>query len=193
MESFELYGKKFEYITVSEVLKNPYILPDKDIYTRTNYMNIGCGFDIETSRISDDFSTMYVWQMSLDDITIIGREWYEFTDLLDLLQEHYNLTSKRKLLCFVHNLSYEWAFIRKHLQFATDSKRGNQPVIFAMEERKIVYFETVQHVEFRDSLILTQRPLSKLTDAYNLKTEKLVDTVDYNRIVSRETLLDNQT
>ena len=193
MESFELYGKKFEYITVSEVLENPYILPDKDIYTRTNYMNIGCGFDIETSRISDDVSTMYVWQMSLDDITIIGREWYEFTDLLDLLQKHYNLTSKRKLLCFVHNLSYEWAFIRKHLQFATDSKRGNQPVIFAMEERKIVYFETVQHVEFRDSLILTQRPLSKLTDAYNLKTEKLVDTVDYSRIVSRETFLDNET
>ena len=64
------------------------------------YLKLYCGFDIETSHISDDFSTMYVWQMSLDDITIIGREWYEFTDLLDLLQEHYNLTSKRKILCF---------------------------------------------------------------------------------------------
>ena len=193
MESFELYGQKFNYIMVQDVLSNPYVLPDVDIYTRTNYMNIGCGFDIETSRIQDDFSTMYVWQMSLDNITIIGREWYEFNDLLDLLHDYYNLSEKRKILCFVHNLSYEWAFIRKHLSFALDKKHDNNPTIFAMEERKIVYFETSQHIEFRDSLILTNRPLSKLSDAYNLDTKKLVDTVDYKRIVSRESILDNVT
>lgn len=193
MKKFVLDFKTYEYYEVSEILNNPRLLPWADTYTGTQYINIGCGFDIETSKITNDFSTMYMWQMSLEKITIIGRQWYEFLELLDVLQKHFDLTEKRKLLCFVHNLSYEWQFIHKHLQFAIDKKHDNLPKIFAMEERKIVYFETIQHIEFRDSLILTQRPLEKLSSAYNLDTKKLVGNVDYTQIVSHETFLDNKT
>lgn len=192
MNTFTLDNIEYNYYNVNEIFENSEVLPKRTQYTKTEYMNIGCGFDIETSKISDDFSTMYVWQFSLDKITIIGREWFEFVKLLDILQDYYRLHEHRKILCFIHNLSYEWQFIRKHLEYAIDEKRGT-PKIFATEHRKVIYFETIQHIEFRDSLILTQRPLAKLTDGYNLTTKKLVDKMDYSRIVSRETLLDNET
>lgn len=193
MNKFILDFKTYEYYNVEEILQNPQLLPQADVYVGTKYINIGCGFDIETSKITDNFTTMYMWQMSLEKITIIGREWWQFLELLDVMQKYYDLTEKRKLLCFIHNASYEWQFIHKHLTFAIDKKHDNQPRVFAVEERKIVYFEIIQHIEFRDSYILTQRPLEKLPSAYNLETKKLVGNVDYTQIVSRETLLDNKT
>ena len=50
------------------------------------YKNIVAAFDIETSRLPDDQSIMYIWQLQIMDYTFIGRTWEEFTKILDDLR-----------------------------------------------------------------------------------------------------------
>ena len=181
MQQITHNGQVYKYITPNEFLKNPskYVNPNINTIKGTTYINLGSGFDIETTRIDEHHSTMYMWQYGLDDITIIGRTWYEFLDTLDALQYHLKLSADRKLLTFIHNASFEWQFLHKHVTLAYDNKHDKSKV-FATEERKIIYFETIQNIEFRDSLILTQRPLEKLSSGYNLQTKKLVGDIDYS-------------
>lgn len=190
MNSIIFKGKTYEYLKPHEFINNPELYIDSEIKNikQSKYLNIGSAFDIETSHIDEHHSIMYMWQFGIGSINIIGREWVEFVELLDCLNKHLKLNDERKLFCFIHNLSYEWAFTRKHLEFAFDNKHKKNKV-FAMEERKVVYFETIQHIEFRDSLILTQRPLKALSDAYNLNCEKLTGEIDYNMILTPKSKL----
>lgn len=192
MNSIYFKGKKYEYLKPYEFIEKPELFIDSEIkqIKQSKYINIGSAFDTETSHIDEHHSIMYMWQFAIGDIYIIGREWFEFIELLDCLHDYLKLDANRKLFCFVHNLSYEWAFIRKHLQYAYDTKHQKNRV-FATEERKIIYFETIQNVEFRDSLILTQRPLKALPSAYNLNCEKLTGEIDYNlKLTSKSALSD---
>lgn len=193
MEKIIYNNKQYEYTTPGRFFKKPqkYLFQNIDTIKGSKYLNIGCAFDIETTKIDEHHSTMYMWQFAIGEhLTIIGREWFEFLDLLDVLQRFFNLSDDRKLLVFIHNASYEWQFLRKHIQLKYDNKHKKLKV-FAMEERKVVYFETIQNIEFRDSLILTQRPLSKLSSGYNLPLKKLTGEIDYNQKYFSNTKLDS--
>lgn len=192
MQTFEYQNKIYSFIYAADFLKNPkkYLWQKYDIIKGSKYLNVGSGFDIETTRIDEHHSTMYMWQYAIGSLVIIGRKWHEFTDTLDVISSILDLSDDRKLLTFVHNLSFEWQFIHKHLNFKYD-KKYKRLKVFATEERKIIYFETVQNIEFRDSLILTQRPLDKLASGYNLSTKKLVGDIDYSLKYYTETPLDN--
>ena len=89
--------------------------------------NIPCAFDIETTSFYyDNVSTyshdneeksrekaavMYIWQFGINGICIIGRYWHEFITLVNEIAIQGNLTETRKLICYVHNLSYEFQFM----------------------------------------------------------------------------------
>ena len=42
------------------------------------YINAVCAFDIEASTLPGDQAIMYVWQMQLENYTVMGRTWDEF-------------------------------------------------------------------------------------------------------------------
>ena len=46
---------------------------------------------------------------------IRGRTWEEFVGLLKYLEFELDLNAKNRLIIFIANLSYEFQFMRKHL------------------------------------------------------------------------------
>lgn len=118
------------------------------------YSNNICTFDIETTsyRTADGVSGfMYIWQFCINGICIYGRRWEEFSQLLRILQEYTNA----RLIIYVHNLAFEFQFMRQLLiQMYEDIE------VFAPQKRKPLTVRS-EHVEFRCSYKLSNMTLSK--------------------------------
>ena len=156
---------------------------------KVTYLNIESGFDIETTSTTyqgEKVAFMYVWQMGLgvNNPIFYGRTWDEFIEVLELLQQHFNLNEDRRLIMYVHNLGYEFQFMRKYFNWLN---------VFAVDERKPVKALCDLGIEFRDSYILSGQSLA--TTAKNLtkhKVKKLVGDLDYSLIRHHTTPLTKQ-
>ena len=143
------------------------------------YKNCLCAFDIETTRMEDiEQSIMYIWQFSilfLDELhidTIIGRTWTEFELFLDQLMNDDNYAY---YMIFVHNLSYEFQFLRGIYTFSPDE-------VFAIKSRKILKCEMLERFEFRCSYLQTNMSLNTFTTKMKVKHQKLSgEKFDYSK------------
>lgn len=145
---------------------------------RKQYYNIVCAFDIETTSFSNQLdekcAIMYCWQMAINGRVIFGRTWAEFIKVINRLTEFFNLYSDRRLIIYVHNLAFEFQFIRKRLEWES---------VFSIETRKPLYALTTGGIEFRDSYLLSGYSLAKLGDnLQKYKVKKLVGDLDYSKI-----------
>lgn len=117
---------------------------------------------------------MYCWQMAINGRVVFGRTWDEFITVMNRLTSFFHLYENRRLIMYVHNLAFEFQFIRKRLEW--DS-------VFSIEQRKPLYALTTGGIEFRDSYLLSGYSLAKLGD--NLQkyhVRKLVGDLDYSKI-----------
>jgi hypothetical protein len=132
---------------------------------RRFYKNLICAFDIETTRIPDiEQSFMYIWQMQIEDQTIMGRTWPEFLQLLDRIR--YELPDDVFLVIWIQNASYEFQFLRGIYHFAPDE-------VFAVDSRKLLRFDMYNHFEFRCSYLQTNMSLKEFTHKMGVEAEKL--------------------
>ena len=140
---------------------------------RFYYKNIITAFDIETTRIAAiDQSVMYVWQWAFGaDKVVIGRTWYDFTLFLSNLKKH--LLPKERLLILVHNLSFEFSFLKGIYPFDEDE-------VFCMDRRKVAKCTMYGCFEFRCSYIHSNMSLDKYTHAMGVDHAKL-HNFDYNK------------
>lgn len=146
---------------------------------KKGYKNCMCAFDIETTRLSEiEQSIMYIWQFSilfLDDLhidTIIGRTWTEFELHLSQLRQDDN---EAYYMIFVHNLSYEFQFLRGIYTFSPDE-------VFAIKSRKILKCEMHSRFEFRCSYLQTNMGLDSFTKKMKVKHTKLSgEKFDYTK------------
>ena len=107
-----------------------------------------CAFDIETTLISKyEQSVMYIWQFAINDTVIYGRTWPEFIQLLTTINE---CADHDRVIVYVHNLSYEFQFLKDIIRFDD---------IFAMDNRSILYAVS-GNIEFRCSYKLSNRDLA---------------------------------
>lgn len=127
-----------------------------------SFWKIVFAFDIETSSFTapvtktdhnDKRSVMYIWQLAINGRVITGREWAEFIDVMDHIVERLELSKYRRAIIYVHNLAFEFQFIR----FMFPWKK-----VFAIDKRKPIYAITETGIEFRCSYILTNYSLEKL-------------------------------
>lgn len=143
---------------------------------KIQYYNVSCGFDIETTstyKNGTKYAFLYEWTFGIDNIIIIGRTIEEFKKLYLQLIEIFSLTTERRLLCYIHNLSFEFQFIKGYFEFEK---------VFAIKERTPIYAITYG-LEFRCSYLLSGYSLAKLAE--NLKThkiKKLKGELDYTKI-----------
>ena len=146
------------------------------------YAEIPLAFDIETTSTyinENKFANMYVWAFGLADSVYYGRTWQEFVEFTELLSETWELTKYARAIIYVHNLGYEFQFMRKWFTWEK---------VFAVDERKPLKALTESGIEFRDSYILSGFNLAKTAE--NLtehKIEKLVGDLDYSLIRHHET------
>ena len=161
------------------------------------YYNCPCAFDIETSSFfvengisytsdNEDHTRekraiMYVWQFGINGACIIGRTWEEYETLMNMISDDLGLNEKRRLLVYVHNLSYEFQFMRKHFSWSG---------VFATDSRKPIKALTTLGIEFRDSYILSGYSLAKLgSELHKYKVLKMVGDLDYSKMRHNETPL----
>lgn len=124
---------------------------------------------------------MYAWVFGINGHCIIGRTWEEFINILNKLSSHYGLSSSRKLLIYVHNLSYEFQFLSHRLNFES---------VFSLDERKPIKALTDIGIEFRCSYQLSGYSLKSVGD--NLTKYlviKKVGDLDYKKIRHSKTPL----
>lgn len=168
----------------------PALLDDLEISEiKTNkkvtYLNVPCAFDIETTSMlinGEKFAFSYIWQFGIGlNNVYYGRTWAELLDFLGDLQDYLKLNENRRLVIYVHNLGYEFQFMRKYFNWVN---------IFAIDERKPVKAICDLGIEFRDSYILSGYSLANT--AKNLtkhKIAKMVGDLDYSLIRHTKTEL----
>lgn len=155
------------------------------------YLNIPMAFDIETTSTTypqagvsnRKVAFMYVWMFGIEGEPIkYGHCWESFVDHVNFIQKKYDLNHEsRRAIVYVHNLAYEFQFMRKLFKWV-DS--------FSLSERKPIKALTEQGIEFRCSYILSASSLAVM--ARNLVTRKdlcKLDDLDYKLIRTPETPL----
>lgn len=151
------------------------------------YLEIPCAFDIETTNIYKrdadgkvmseprPFAFMYHWQFCLEDQVVFGRTWEEFVTLLNMLEKNMNLSLKNRLVVWIHNLPFEWQFMRCFLDYEDG---------FFIEEKAPAKILTKGGIEFRCSYILSNMALSKFCEneegVIHYKLDG--DTYDYDKL-----------
>lgn len=155
------------------------------VRTKTYYCNYPLSFDIETSSFYNNGEKavcMYVWQIAIGDNVYMGRSWNEFMQFNKLLTDGLKLNENRRLVFYVHNLSYEFQFMRLYYDWCD---------VFALDDRKVCYACTVTGLEYRCSYILSNESLANLAKHLKKPIKKLEGELDYDLIRSPDTPLDN--
>lgn len=155
---------------------------------KIEYINLPCGLDIETTsyKVNDvKAAFMYVWMFGIDHGKGVyyGRTWEEFLEVCEELQTRFNLSENKRFVVYVHNLGYEFQFMRKYFNWVDGG-------LFAVDERKPIKCLCDYGIEFRDSYILSGFSLentAKNLTKHNVK--KLVGDLDYSLIRTHETKL----
>lgn len=144
-------------------------------------------FDIETSTIEKTDGTfegyMYHWQVCIDGYVCFGRTWHEFLTFLRKMNRALkNYDKKHKLVCFIHNFSYEFQFIYSWIKL-TD--------VFAIDKRKpLKAISKDFNIEFRCSYLLSNMNLKKfIENTPNAHYFKGTGDLDYKKIFTPNTLL----
>lgn len=160
-----------DYFKGVEVQKSHTKARRKQANDKTQYKNIFCAFDIETSRYEPlKQSFMYIWQFAFGNKNvchyITGREWSQFVSLIEVINN--SLKTNECIMCFVHNLSYEFQFLSGILHFETEN-------VFNTDRRKVLKAR-YKNIEFRCSYILTNSGLGKFTEDMGVSHQKLDGT-----------------
>lgn len=176
------------YQSISELI-NDMEYPSKiKTNKKISYYNFPVSFDIETSSFIDyqgnKTAIMYVWAMDFDGKSLIGRTWGEWLETLRIVSDYLETDINNRLVVYVHNLSYEFQFIRKLFNWVK---------VFAIDTRKPVYAVTDSGIEFRCSYLLSGYSLEKLASQLTEHDiTKLVGNLDYKLLRHSETILSDE-
>lgn len=173
--------RQLDYNKIDEIFANAKIIKTNK---KVSYYNLACSFDIETTSMTmqdKKVAFMYIWQFGIEDLTIYGRTWQEFQDLLMYIHMKAKLNDKKILICYIHNMSFEFQFIMKLFNWEN---------VFAVADRKPIKALTSLGIEFRDSYILSGYSLAKVAENLQYhKIKKLVGYLDYTKIRTYKTTL----
>ena len=178
-------GNAYPYSQLEEFYNEAIETKDIEIIKtkKCAYFNIPAAFDIETTSWTDGkypngspihMATMYIWQFGLNGSVIYGRTWEEFERFLAFLEAKMGLSEYRHLIIYVHNLAYEFQFLRRRPVFNWDK-------VFAIKRRRPAY-AICGGFEFRCSLFLSNYALEYIGDRVlvNYKVQKLTGSLDYS-------------
>lgn len=139
-------------------------------------------FDIECTTIEDytlypqPFGFMYHWQACIFGTCIYGRTIEDLRVFFKKLVDVYGLNEHKRLCIYVHNLAYEFQFIKDILY-----NDFGEFDIFATDERKPLKVSTKSGLEFRCSYRLTNMTLYQASiNEKGVEHIKAKDDLDYN-------------
>ncbi len=165
---------------VSELLTRPQI-GKKCVH------NIGCAFDTEASSFTDSegdkVGLCYVWMFGIGEVVTYGRTLGGFVSLVTRL-DAWLKSNKSKIYVYVHNLKYDFSFIKKQFRWSDVFIHGNREPLYAR----------TNNIEFRDSLVLSgNQSLARIGEkVLRRPVHKAVGDLNYDLIRTPETPLTQQ-
>ena len=163
--------------------------------TYLDYFNVPASFDIETTSTyvnGKKFAFMYIWQFGINGSVIYGRTWVEFSQLMSTIVKYFGINTSRRLIIYVHNLAYEFQFIRNRVKWEKD--KNNNDVVFSLKKRRPIYALAASGIEFRCSYFLSNCSLAYIGAEMLFKypVSKSVGDLDYSIIRNSATPLNKQ-
>lgn len=169
----------FPYYRIKK--SNPLITPTK------RYIDHLMTFDIETSTIEKTDGSfegfMYHWQVCIDGYVCFGSTWKEFLTFLRKMNRALkNYDKKHKLVCYIHNFSYEFQFLYSWIKLTE---------VFAIDKRKpLKAISKDFNIEFRCSYLLSNMNLKKfIENTPNAHYFKGTGDLDYHKVFTPQTNL----
>ena len=160
-------GKKVDNNIYSfDIETTSYIKLYGKLYNASSYEN----FNQREKDLAEFYGIMYIWMFSINDTVYYGRTWDELKDFLNRLE--YNIPQKK--IVFIHNLSFEFQWLRGEFDFKDVFARTKRKVMKAM----LSYY----NIEFHCTLLMSNISLDKLAETYKLPVKKLVGNLDYDKI-----------
>lgn len=159
------------------------------------YLNVPIAFDIETSTIKKlnknneyyGYGFMYQWQACIIDTVIFGRTWENFMSFILALRNYVDEQYKGLNIIipiYVHNLSFEFQFIKDFFKWKN---------VFCKQKHKVIYARTDTNIEFRCSYFLSNMSFAKMCENSKLCTHyKLADKYDYSKVRTPKTPLTDE-
>lgn len=183
---FENTSRIYKHTEVKRVL-NKFTKNVEFINTNKNieYLNCPVSLDIETTSTMIDgekVAWLYEWTFGVNGGVIIGRDISTLLYTLSTVSRHLKLNDKRRIICYVQNLGYEFQFIRKYFEWSK---------VFSIDTRKPLYALTPDTgLEFRCSYILSGSSLAKMgEELQKYPVKKMVGDLDYSLIRHSKTPL----
>lgn len=149
--------------------------PSKGSRAKVRYVDMISAFDIETTSLPDiKQGLMYVWQWHFDGwATIYGRTWEEFNDFAKKVCDE--IPMGYRLVVYVHNLSFEFQFLRNVYNFSNDE-------VFAIARRKVLKCTMWDKIELRCSYLQSNMSLDQFCKKMGAEHQKLSgEEYDYNK------------
>ena len=143
------------------------------------------------SKIQKDFlnhvtkrGITYAIMFGYEGYCVLFREWPEYIEFMENITKILELSTSRILPCYVHNLSWEFQWMRSYFAWSS---------IFARKVREPMKALTTNGIEFRCSYVLSGMSLDMT--AKNLtkhKINKKVGDLDYDLLYSPLSVLDEK-
>ena len=163
---------------------------DTTIYTfdieTSSYLKVGdrivpgCDY-LKLSKEEKDnciyLSNMYIWMLGINDEVYYGRTWEELKKFLHVIDSYI----PEEKIFFVHNLAFEFQFLKGVFNFCD---------VTARISRKVMTAHMVDYnILFKCSYMISNCALAYLPKVFHLPVEKKVGDLDYNLIRNKDTKL----
>ena len=163
---------------------------DSNIYTfdieTSNYLKIGDRIIAGSKylELTEDekkeveyHASMYIWMLGINDDVYYGRTWDELKSFLHIIDSYI----PEDKYFFIHNLAFEFQFLKGVFEFKDVSARKSRKVMTArMADYNII---------MKCSYMMSNCALAGLPKLFNLPVEKKVGDLDYDLIRNSQTEL----
>lgn len=166
---YSISGKRNKFdntIYTFDIESTSYLVLDNKVYNTLDYLK----FDKKDQERCLKQSTMYIWMLGINDQVYYGRTWQELQSML--FKINYYVPYKKYI--FVHNLAFEFQFVKSYFLFKN---------VMARASHKIMRGELAQYnFTFKCTLFMTNCKLEKIPSQFNLNIAKKVGDLDYHKL-----------
>ena len=144
--------------------------------------------DTETSHNHDEenpIGWVYQWASVFNGYTVGGRTPRQLVEYLKKYVKLYQLSPSRKMVCYIHNLSYDITYLADYL-----AEEFGEIKMLNIKAHKVLSFECVNvGLVFKCSYLLSNRGLYEWNKYTKSPVVKVVNGIDYNAIRYQDTPL----
>ena len=174
IKAYTPYEMKLPVLTFKDLQKN-----HKITKFATKYICL----DTETSHITNTCAWVYQWAVKLGELYVYGRKPSEIVDFMQIVAEHYGLSTDKKIILYIHNAAYDLQYLKLFLRQYDPTAE-----FLAVDSHTIIQCDVVG---FRIicSYKLTNMSLNALAENYADAYAKAVGEIDYDIVRYQDTTL----